>query len=73
MRRPMRRFGMARTAATLNIVLERLDPARNMARYYVLSVEPALFGDSALVRRLGPLECQGGPAANSSTIRRGPA
>ena len=55
----MQRFGMTPETAPLHIVLERLDPARNMARYYVLSVEPTLFGDSALVRRWGRLGCQG--------------
>jgi predicted DNA-binding WGR domain protein len=35
------------------LVLERVDRARNMARYYVLSVEPTLFEDFALVRRWG--------------------
>jgi hypothetical protein len=35
------------------IVLERRDPTRNMARYYVLSLEPSLFGDTALVRQWG--------------------
>ncbi|WP_141340238.1 WGR domain-containing protein [Bradyrhizobium sp. USDA 3458] len=37
------------------LVLERRDPARNMARFYVLTIEPTLF-DTALVRewdRLG--------------------
>lgn len=37
----------------LHILLERIDPAQNMARYYVLSIEPTLFGDSALVREWG--------------------
>jgi predicted DNA-binding WGR domain protein len=37
------------------IVLERRDPTRNMARYYVLSLEPSLFGDTALVRQWGRL------------------
>ena len=37
------------------IVLERHDPTRNMARYYVLSLEPSLFGDTALVRQWGRL------------------
>lgn len=32
------------------LVLERRDPARNMARFYVLTIEPTLFGDVALVR-----------------------
>ena len=34
----------------LHILLELIDPTQNMARYYVLSIEPTLFGDSALVR-----------------------
>ena len=37
----------------LNILLERIDPAQNMARYYVLCVEPTLFGDVSLVREWG--------------------
>jgi bifunctional non-homologous end joining protein LigD len=32
-------------------VLNRIDPARNMARYYVLSLEPALFDQFSLVRK----------------------
>jgi predicted DNA-binding WGR domain protein len=35
------------------LVLERVDRSRNMARYYVLSVEPTLFAESSLVRRWG--------------------
>jgi predicted DNA-binding WGR domain protein len=35
------------------LVLERVDRAKNMARYYVLSVEPTLFAESSLVRRWG--------------------
>jgi predicted DNA-binding WGR domain protein len=35
------------------LVLERVDRKRNMARYYVLSVEPTLFAEWALVRRWG--------------------
>jgi predicted DNA-binding WGR domain protein len=37
------------------VILERHDPARNMARYYVLSIESSLFGDTALVRHWGRL------------------
>ncbi|HEV7325563.1 MAG TPA: WGR domain-containing protein [Bosea sp. (in: a-proteobacteria)] len=37
----------------LHILLERIDPSQNMARFYVLSIEPTLFGDSALVREWG--------------------
>jgi predicted DNA-binding WGR domain protein len=35
------------------LVLERVDRTKNMARYYVLSVESTLFGESSLVRRWG--------------------
>jgi predicted DNA-binding WGR domain protein len=35
----------------LNVLV--LDRAKNMARYYVLSVEPTLFAESSLVRRWG--------------------
>jgi hypothetical protein len=31
------------------LLLERRDENRNMARFYVLAIEPTLFGDSALV------------------------
>lgn len=35
------------------LVLERRDHARNMARFYVLAVEPTLFDEFALVREWG--------------------
>jgi predicted DNA-binding WGR domain protein len=35
------------------LVLERRDGSRNLARFYVLAVEPTLLGDSALVREWG--------------------
>ena len=35
------------------LVLERRDPSLNMARFYVLAIEPTLFGDAALVREWG--------------------
>jgi predicted DNA-binding WGR domain protein len=35
------------------LVLDRLDLSCNMARYYVLSVEPSLFGDATLIREWG--------------------
>lgn len=40
--------------STVNlVVLDRHDSARNMARFYVLSVEASLFGDATLVREWG--------------------
>ena len=35
------------------LVLDRCDPSCNMARYYVLSIEPSLFGDASLIREWG--------------------
>ena len=35
------------------LVLHRCDPSCNMARYYVLSIEPSLFGDTTLIREWG--------------------
>jgi predicted DNA-binding WGR domain protein len=35
------------------LVLDRLEAGCNMARYYVLSIEPSLFGDSTLIREWG--------------------
>ena len=41
------------------VLLRRIDPARNMARFYEISLEPSLFGDWAVVRRWGRLGCRG--------------
>lgn len=41
------------------LVLDRSDPAQNMARFYVLAIEPTLFGDVALVREWGRRGCTG--------------
>ena len=41
------------------ILLHRIDPARNMARFYALAVEGSLFGDVSLVRRWGRLGTRG--------------
>jgi predicted DNA-binding WGR domain protein len=41
------------------LVLQRRDEASNVARFYVLAIEPTLFGDMALVREWGRLGCEG--------------
>lgn len=41
------------------LVLDNVHPERNMARFYVLSVEETLFGDSAVVRRWGRIGTTG--------------
>jgi predicted DNA-binding WGR domain protein len=43
------------------LVLERRDASVNIARFYVLAIEPTLFGDTAVVRewgRIGFLGCR---------------
>jgi len=35
------------------LVLHRVDNARNMARFYAMSIEPTLFGGRSLVRNWG--------------------
>jgi predicted DNA-binding WGR domain protein len=40
-------------AQPYELYIERRDPTRNMARYYVLSIRPNLFGDVQLTRRWG--------------------
>jgi predicted DNA-binding WGR domain protein len=41
------------------VVLDRIDPARNMVRYYVLSIEQTLFDGSSLVREWGRIGRRG--------------
>nr|WP_313195259.1 WGR domain-containing protein [Shinella zoogloeoides] len=36
-----------------HLYVERVDPDRNMARFYTLAIEPTLFGTPRLVRRWG--------------------
>jgi predicted DNA-binding WGR domain protein len=39
--------------------LHRIDPGRNMARFYSLEITPSLFGDHALLRRWGRIGHKG--------------
>lgn len=48
----------------LHYVLERIDASKNMARYYVLSIEPTLFEETALVREWGRLGTPGRRVSN---------
>lgn len=41
------------------VYLTRVDPSRNMARFYALSVQPTLFGEWALVREWGRIGSPG--------------
>ena len=42
-----------------SVFLSQLDPAVNKARFYVLSLQPTLFGDTAVVRHWGRLGTNG--------------
>ena len=39
--------------------LTRVDPARNMARFYKLDVQPTLFGDYAVIKEWGRIGSAG--------------
>lgn len=41
------------------LVLDRIEPAANMARYYVLSIEPNLWGELSLTREWGRIGRRG--------------
>ena len=45
--------GAERSERLQILVLERVDRARRMARYYVLAIEASLFGDISLSREWG--------------------
>lgn len=40
--------------------LEKIDPHRNQWRWYILSVQPTLFGEWALIREWGRIGNDGG-------------
>lgn len=42
-----------------HLYVERKDRARNMARFYSLSIEPNLFGELCLTRRWGRIGAKG--------------
>ncbi|MBB3933707.1 putative DNA-binding WGR domain protein [Kaistia hirudinis] len=44
---------------TGSLHLRRIDPARNMARFYVLSFQPTLFGGTSLIRNWGRIGTNG--------------
>lgn len=46
---------LAMVEQKLQIVLQRRDGTRNLARLYVLAIEPSLYGDAVLVRGWGRL------------------
>lgn len=47
------------TLEPYRLYIERTDKTRNMARFYAMSIEPTLFGDTALTRRWGRIASTG--------------
>jgi predicted DNA-binding WGR domain protein len=47
------------SAQSYRLHIKRVDPNRNMARYYELSLEPTLFGEISLVRTWGRIGRRG--------------
>ncbi|MBS9722130.1 WGR domain-containing protein [Tianweitania sp. BSSL-BM11] len=39
--------------------LHRIDPSRNMRRFYMLTIQPTLFGDVSLLRHWGRIGTNG--------------
>ena len=60
------------------VALRRIDPDKNMARFYEVNVSPTLFGEWAVVRRWGRIGSVGRElevwypeaASASSTVQR---
>ena len=52
------------------IYLTKRDPAKNMARFYALDLQPNLFGEWSLVKAMGP-DRTGGAGAKRSLWREG--
>ncbi|MGO7122173.1 WGR domain-containing protein [Rhizobium johnstonii] len=47
------------TVQPYRLHIERIDPSKNMARFYALSIEPNLFGGTSLVRSWGRIGSRG--------------
>jgi predicted DNA-binding WGR domain protein len=46
-------------AQPYHLYVERIEPEKNMARFYVLAVHPTLFGEVSLVRSWGRIGTRG--------------
>lgn len=42
-----------------DLILYRIDPSRNMRRYYALTIQPNLFGGHSLLRNWGRVGSKG--------------
>jgi len=45
---------------SFHLYCQRVDASRNMARYYMLAIQPTLFGETAVVRRWNLIVLAGG-------------
>ncbi|MGM5058648.1 WGR domain-containing protein [Rhizobium sp. 814_E9_N1_1] len=50
--------GMSRMS--FHLYCQRIDASRDMARYYMLAIQPTLFGETAVVRSWGRIGRRGG-------------
>lgn len=50
---------MDNDAANTSVLMHRVDPVRNMARFYAMSIAPTLFGEVSLVRNWGRIGKRG--------------
>ena len=46
-------------AQPYHLYVERTDPSRNVARFYAMSIEATLYGDTCLTRRWGRIGTDG--------------
>jgi predicted DNA-binding WGR domain protein len=44
---------------TGSLYLRRIDPAQNMRRFYLLSIQPTLFGGASVIRNWGRIGTHG--------------
>jgi predicted DNA-binding WGR domain protein len=56
--------GLARESGLMvtqpyQLYIERTDASKNMARFYAMSIEPTLFGETCLTRRWGRIGAYG--------------
>jgi predicted DNA-binding WGR domain protein len=52
------------------LYIEKTDKAKNMARFYALSIEPNLFGEASLTRRWGRLGTKGKIMVHNFEVER---
>ncbi|TIU63358.1 MAG: WGR domain-containing protein [Mesorhizobium sp.] len=44
---------------TVPVHLHRIDPSRNMRRFYMLAIQPTLFGGASVIRNWGRIGTNG--------------